>query len=54
MSYNYDKYKAMSPQQLQKEIDKGKVTVKYLNWLGITGPGKTLREVATANSKESK
>lgn len=47
MSVNYDKYKAMSQEQLQKAIDDRKVTVAYLNWLGITGPGKQLREILT-------
>lgn len=46
MSVNYDKYKAMTPEQLQRCIDNGDVTRQYLGWLGITGAGKTLREIA--------
>tara|TARA_Y100001947_G_scaffold151873_1_gene152727 strand:+ start:215 stop:370 length:156 start_codon:yes stop_codon:yes gene_type:complete len=45
MSKNYDKYRAMSDQQLQKAIDDRKVTPEYLNWLGITGQGKCLRNI---------
>jgi hypothetical protein len=46
MSVNYDKYKAMSQEQLQKAINERTVTLAYLNWLGITGPGKQLQEIA--------
>jgi hypothetical protein len=46
MSYSYDKYKTMTPEQLQKEIDERKVTPAYLNWLGIAGPGAQLRRIA--------
>lgn len=45
MSVNYDRYKKMSPEQLQRAIDDRVVTIEYLNWLGITGPGKQLREL---------
>lgn len=44
MSVNYDKYKAMTHERLQRAIDDHKVTVEYLNWLGIAGPGKMLRD----------
>lgn len=44
MSANYKKYKAMTDEQLQAAIDKRAVTVSYLNWLGITGPGKQLSD----------
>jgi hypothetical protein len=46
MSSNYDKYKKMTPEQLQEAIDKGKVTLSYLNWLGVIGFGKQLRDAA--------
>jgi hypothetical protein len=46
MSVNYDKYKAMSPAQLQAAIDNRTVTKEYLSWLGITGGGQQLREIA--------
>ena len=46
MSHSYDKYRAMSPEQLQKAIDDRRVSVEYLTWLGIVGPGQQLREVA--------
>jgi hypothetical protein len=45
MSFYYDKYKAMNEEQLQKAIDDRVVTVEYLGWLGISGPGKKLREI---------
>lgn len=45
MSRSYDKYKAMTSEQLQKAITDRKVTFEYLNWLGITGPGKKFREI---------
>jgi hypothetical protein len=53
MSTNYRKYKAMSPDQLQKAIDDRQVTPEYLNWLGIRGRGQQLRETikATQGSK---
>ena len=43
MSSNYEKYKAMSPEQLQEAVDSRKVTTEYLSWLGITGSGKVLK-----------
>lgn len=45
MSFNYNKYKAMSRQQLQKAVSDRKVTVEYLIWLGILGPGKQIRGI---------
>jgi hypothetical protein len=51
MSVNYDKYSAMSEEQLQKAIDERKVTREYLAWLGIVGPGRQLREIAKAASQ---
>lgn len=45
MSVNYAKYKAMSDEQLQQALDTHKVSLEYLNWLGITGKGKMLREI---------
>lgn len=45
MSVNYAKYSAMTEEQLQKAINDRKVTPEYLSWLGIIGPGKTLREL---------
>lgn len=55
MSHNYDKYKAMSPEQLQEAVDSRKVTTEYLSWLGITGSGQVLRntikELPTCPSK---
>lgn len=45
MSASYRKYSAMSEEQLQKAIEDRKVTPEYLSWLGIMGPGKTLREL---------
>lgn len=45
MSVNYERYKAMSEAQLQKAIDERQVTREYLGWLGITGPGKKLRDI---------
>jgi hypothetical protein len=44
MSANYTKYRSMSKAQLAKAIADRKVTLEYLNWLGISGPGKELRE----------
>ena len=52
MSSNYDRYKALSPEQLQRLIDERKVTVEYLNWLGITGKGALLRSIAKSPSPE--
>lgn len=45
MSASYRKYSAMSSEQLQKSIEDRKVTPEYLSWLGILGPGKTLRNI---------
>jgi hypothetical protein len=45
MSANYDKYRAMTPEQLQKAIDERQVTIQYLNWLGIKGPGEDVRRI---------
>ena len=45
MSVNYDKYKAMTPERLQKAIDDREVSLEYLGWLGIRGPGAQLREL---------
>lgn len=50
MSVNYTKYKSMTDDQLQKAIDNRKVTIEYLNWLGITGAGKQLRRIAQETS----
>lgn len=47
MSSNYHKYRSMSEEQLQKAIDDRRVTLQYLNWLGVTGPGKQLREMVS-------
>lgn len=41
---NYDRYKAMSSDQLLKLLKEQKITIEYLNWLGVAGPGKQLRE----------
>lgn len=45
MSASYAKYSAMSEAQLQKAIADRRVTPEYLGWLGVIGPGKTLREI---------
>lgn len=50
MSYNYDKYRAMTPQQLQRAIDNREVDMGYLSWLGIKGPGEQLRAAAKASN----
>jgi hypothetical protein len=42
---SYNKWRALTPEQLQRAIDDRKVTVEYLTWLGIAGPGKQLREI---------
>lgn len=48
MSVNYQKYKAMSQEQLARAIEDRVVSVEYLNWLGISGPGARLREIAAS------
>ena len=45
MSRNYDKYKAMSDEQLAKEVNDRKVSIEYLSWLGVTGKGALLRNI---------
>ena len=55
MSVNYDKYKSMTPDQLQKAIDDGTVTRAYLGWLGVIGQGRALREIVKADrARDSK
>jgi hypothetical protein len=53
MSVNYAKYRAMTPEQIQHAVDEGKVSWEYLNWLGISGQGKTLREIVNAEKVQS-
>lgn len=45
MSYNYDRYSKMTPEQLQRAIDDRQVTVEYLNWLGVLGKGRLLKNI---------
>lgn len=51
MSAMYEKYKKMSEEELQRLIKEGKVTLDYLNWLGIKGPGQELREIVSKKRK---
>jgi bacterioferritin-associated ferredoxin len=49
----YDRYKAMTDEQIQKAIDDGTVSVEYLNWLGITGNGKLAREIISQENNDN-
>jgi len=50
---NYEKYKSMSPKQLQKALDNREVTPDYLDWLGVSGKGANLRDIAKASQEKN-